>query len=265
MQETFAARARRGESVVGYWVLMDSPLSTERIARLGYDYVALDVQHGFLDHSAVVRAAMAVDAASRGSDSAAAVLVRVAANEPAGIGHALDAGASGVIVPMIDDAEQAAAAVAACRYPPGGIRSYGPMRSGLRIGPEPAVADAATLCLVMIETQRGLANLDEIAATPGLDGLYIGPSDLRLAVGGTSVTDESAADALEAAVMAVREAAHRHGLITGIHTPDGDTAARRRRDGFTLVSIASDLVHLERSAAWHLDRGTSTLTETDLP
>ncbi|MCP2167626.1 HpcH/HpaI aldolase family protein [Goodfellowiella coeruleoviolacea] len=243
----FAARLRRRERVLGYWSVLDAPVATERIARLGYDYVCLDAQHGLLGYAGLLAGLTAIDAGG-----ASVGLVRVEANDPTPIGRALDAGAAGVIVPLVDTAEDAARAVAATRYPPLGRRSYGPMRSGLRIGPAPAEAHAATVVLAMIETPDGLANVERICATPGLDGVYVGPSDLRLAVGGAHVADRSVDAVFEDAVRRVRQAAAAAGIAAGIHTPDGDTAALRLAQGYTFASIASDVVHLETAARTHL-------------
>jgi 4-hydroxy-2-oxoheptanedioate aldolase len=190
---------------------------------------------------------MAIDAGGR-----SAGMVRVAANDLTGIGRALDAGAAGVIVPLVDTAQQAAAAVAATRYPPAGRRSYGPARAGLRIGPRPADANATVLVFAMIETAEGLANVEAICATPGLDGVYVGPSDLCLAVGGAFPGDPAVAGPFETAVETVCEAAKRADIAAGIHTPDGQTAAERLAEGYTFASIASDLNHLEKVAAAEL-------------
>lgn len=243
----FAARIRAREQTVGYWVTLDSPVATERLARLGYDYVCLDGQHGLLDYAGLLAGLTAIDAGG-----ASVGLVRVQANDPAQIGRALDAGATGVIVPLIDTAAQAAEAVAATRYPPTGRRSYGPMRSALRIGPKPADADATTLVFAMIETADGLENVEGICRTPGLDGVYVGPSDLCLAVGGAYPNDPAVADVFGNALVRIRQAAAAAGVAAGIHAPDGETAAKRLADGYTFASIASDLVHLEQVARGHL-------------
>jgi 4-hydroxy-2-oxoheptanedioate aldolase len=252
----FASRLRAGDPLVGYWSVLDAPVATERIARLGYDYVCLDAQHGLLGYSGMLASLTAIDAGG-----GAVGMVRVDANDPASIGRALDAGATGVIVPMIDNAEQAAAAVSASRYPPAGRRSYGPMRSGLRIGPRPTDADAATVVLAMIETPQGLANVDSICATPGLDGVYIGPSDLYLAIGGAFPNDPAVATEFATAVTSVRVAARAHGIAAGIHNPDGATAAKRLAEGFTFASVASDLVHLEQAAVGHLRAARPAVAE----
>ncbi len=163
-------------------------------------------------------------------------------------------------MPLVNNAEEAdAAAVRAVRYPLHGMRSYGPMRSALRIGPVPAEADATVLCLAMIETPEGLENVKEICAVPGIDGVYIGPSDLCLAVGGKFPNDPDVAEEFNAALVAIREAAQAAGVIAAIHTASGEIASQRIAEGFTFVTVASDLTHLEIAAANHLPlRGGSS-------
>ncbi|MGA9872601.1 MAG: aldolase/citrate lyase family protein [Rhodococcus sp. (in: high G+C Gram-positive bacteria)] len=245
--QEFAARVRNRERILGYWSVIDSPVSTEWLAHVGWDYIALDLQHGLIGYSGMLAGLTAIDAAH-----GPAGLVRVEANDATPIGRALDAGASGVIVPLVDTATDAAAAVAAATYPPAGIRSYGPMRSQLRIGPTPADANRDTVVLAMIETPQGLANVEEICAVPGLDGVYVGPSDLRLAVGGSSPSDTSVDDEFEAALARVQRSAAAAGIAAGIHTPSGDAAAARLSEGFTLATVASDLTHLRAASADHL-------------
>jgi len=243
----FITKAKRGDTVFGYWSVLDSPISTERIAMTGYDYVAIDGQHGLLGYSGILSNLMAIDAAY-----GPAGLVRVEANDAAVIGQALDAGARGVIVPLVNSADDARKAVRAARYPGAGLRSYGPMRSGLRVGPTPADSDASVLVLVMIETTEGLANVEEICEADGIDGVYIGPSDLCLAVGGKFPNDPDVSEQFNAALDRVKNAAHSKGLIAAIHTPNGETARQRADQGFTFMTIASDLTHLEQAAREHL-------------
>ncbi|MDD7833704.1 MULTISPECIES: HpcH/HpaI aldolase family protein [Paenarthrobacter] len=244
----FARTIRAREQAVGYWTVLDAPVATERISRLGYDYVALDAQHGLLGYSGVLNGLMAIDAGHR-----AVGMVRVEANDFTAIGKALDAGAVGVIVPLINNAEDAAAAVVAAKYPPMGGRSYGPMRSALRIGPKPSEANSATLVFAMIETPEGLANVKEICATPGLDGIYVGPSDLSIAVGGSFPGDPQVETEFNAALETIAEAAASAGIAAGIHTPAGTVAKQRLQQGYTFTTIASDLTHLEQIAQSHLD------------
>ncbi len=243
----YARRVRARETILGYWVIIDSPVSTERLARLGYDYVCFDAQHGLLDYKGILAGMTAIDA---GGESVG--MVRVGANDPFLIGQALDSGAAGIIVPLVNTAEDAARAVSFAKYPPTGIRSYGPMRSQLRIGPNPADSNEATVVLAMIETPQGLENVEAIAATPGIDGLYIGPSDLRIAVGGATSTDPAVDEAFEDAVSRVLAAAQSAGIAAGFHTPSGEVAAKRLGQGFTLATVSSDLIHLEQAATAHL-------------
>lgn len=244
----FAAKLRGRETVVGYWSALDAPPATERIARLGYDYVCLDGQHGYLGYAGLLGSLMAIDAAG-----VAAGIVRVAANDITPIGRALDAGACGVIVPLIETAADTADAVASVRYPPQGRRSFAPSRAALRVGATPAEANAVNVVIAMIETPTALSEVDAICATPGLDGVYVGPSDLSLAVGGAFPLDPAVTEEFEHAVTTVREAARAAGIAAGIHTPSGEVAARRLAEGFTFVSIASDLAHLEQAARGHLE------------
>ena len=249
--QEFAARLRGRERIVGYWSVIDSPVSTEWLAHVGWDYIALDLQHGLIGYSGMVAGLTAIDASG-----STVGMIRVESNDPTPIGRALDAGAAGVIVPLVNTAEEAARAVAAATYPPAGVRSYGPMRSQLRIGPNPADANRDTVVVVMIETPQGLANVEEICAVPGLDGVYVGPSDLRLAVGGAHPNDPSVDDEFEAALVRVREAAAAAGIAAGIHTPDGAVAARRLAEGYTFATVASDLTHLKAASAAHLKAAT---------
>ncbi|KXF54292.1 aldolase [Rhodococcus sp. SC4] len=249
--QEFAARLRGRERIVGYWSVIDSPVSTEWLAHVGWDYIALDLQHGLIGYSGMVAGLTAIDASG-----STVGMIRVESNDPTPIGRALDAGAAGVIVPLVNTAEEAARAVAAATYPPAGVRSYGPMRSQLRIGPNPADANHDTVVVVMIETPQGLANVEEICAVPGLDGVYVGPSDLRLAVGGAHPNDPSVDDEFEAALVRVREAAAAAGIAAGIHTPDGAVAARRLAEGYTFATVASDLTHLKAASAAHLKAAT---------
>ncbi|MCX5441880.1 MULTISPECIES: HpcH/HpaI aldolase/citrate lyase family protein [unclassified Streptomyces] len=245
----FTAALRNREQLIGYWSLLDSPVAAERLARVGYDYLAFDAQHGLFGYQGMLNNLLATDT----KGSTAVGMVRVEANDLTYIGRALDAGATAVIVPLIDNARDAADAVSAVRYPPLGRRSYGPMRAQLRIGPNPADTHEQTAVLAMIETADGLADVEAICATPGLDGIYVGPSDLRLAIGGASSTDPSVRDEFEQALTRVRKAAEAAGIAAGIHNADGASAARRLAEGFTFATVAADVVHLQQIATSHLD------------
>jgi 4-hydroxy-2-oxoheptanedioate aldolase len=140
--------------------------------------------------------------------------------------------------------------VEACRYPPVGTRSYGPSRAELVLGSSvPEELAAAALCFVMIETREGLDQVEEIAATPGLDGLYIGPSDLSLALG---ITPRVGGPELEQAIARVLEAAHAHGLIAGMHCGSGEAARARAEQGFDMVTVVVDAALFAASIAREL-------------
>lgn len=243
----FKARLRARQRLLGTWVVCDNPVGTERIAGLGFDYLCVDGQHGLMDYAGWLTAITAIDA---WGDTAG--IVRVPVGDPAWIGRALDTGARGVVVPLVNSAREAADAVAACRYPPDGIRSYGPMRAGLRVGQTPAEANERVACIVMIETTEALANVQEICAVAGLDGVLVGPADLTIALGGRSFGDPSVADKLEAAMSTVADAARQAGIAGGAHCPDGATAAKRLAAGFTFAMVSCDLLLLEEAAAAQL-------------
>jgi 4-hydroxy-2-oxoheptanedioate aldolase len=242
----FAQRLRERETIVGYWVVSDNPPATERIALAGYDYVCLDVQHGLLDYTGVLRGVMAAELGG------AAAVVRVPANDPVWIGRALDMGARAVIVPLVETAEQARLAARACRYPPHGERSFGPSRAGLRIGPAPRDAEAQVACIAMIETRTGLDNATDICATEGIDAVYIGPADLSISLSGSRPQDGWATPEFPQALAAIRAAADAAAIAAGLHAFDGAGAAQALSDGFGFVSIDSDLAHLSAAAAEHL-------------
>jgi 4-hydroxy-2-oxoheptanedioate aldolase len=244
---TFAARLRARQRLLGYWVMCDNPLGIERVAGVGYDYVCADGQHGMVDQAGWRSALIAIDA--RGMSAG---LVRVPSGDPALIAAALDLGARGVIVPLVNSAEEAAAIVSACRYPPVGERSYGPMRSGLRIGPGRAETDEAIACVAMIETLDALRELTAICATPGLDGVYVGPADLTISLGGQFPGDPAVADEFAQALATVANAAEAAGIACGIQCNDGETAAARLAEGFTFATVCCDLIQLEEAAAAQL-------------
>jgi 4-hydroxy-2-oxoheptanedioate aldolase len=153
-----------------------------------------------------------------------------------------------VIVPLFNSAEDAARAVSACRYPPRGIRSFGPVRAAGVIGSrDPEELGGEVLCLVMVETREALERVDEIAATPGLDGIYVGPSDLALSLGLPPTLEVKEGEHVEA-VRRIREACHEHEIAAGIHAPSGEWAKRHAEAGFDLITVATDAPLLRGAA-----------------
>lgn len=230
------------EAAVCAWLSISSSYSAEIIAHSGYDAVVVDLQHGMLGIDAAIPMIQAI------STSHAIPMARVSKNDPALIMSLLDAGVYGVICPMISSAQDAAAFVAACRYPPLGNRSFGPAR-GLLYGGMDYFQHANTeiLTFAMIESVEGLDKVQEIAAVPGLDGLYIGPNDLALALGKLPGCEHDDADVMNA-IATIRYAAHSNGLVAGIFCASGDLAARRIAEGFALVTPGND-ASLLRAAA----------------
>ncbi len=233
-------RLGSGAPAIGLWASIPSPLTAEAAALAGADYVVADQQHGALEPTTLMAMLQAI--AGAGS----APLVRVARNEPFAIGQALDLGAQGVIVPMVEGGEEAAQAVAACRYAPEGIRSFGALRAG---------AGERPLCLVMIETRAGLERAAEIAAVPGLDGIYIGPSDLALSLG-LQPTIRLEHPAVLEALAVVHAACADAGIVAGVHCLAAeDVPAQAER--FGMVTAGGDTLHLQGalSAAMRVARG----------
>jgi 4-hydroxy-2-oxoheptanedioate aldolase len=166
---------------------------------------------------------------------------------------ALDAGAQGVIVPMVNSKEEAERAAGACRYPPQGYRSWGPTRAAMQVsGFGPESANRAVVCMVMIETVEGLAAVDEILAVPGVDGVYVGPNDLAVTHGMTP--DATASDPEHRRLIEkILQACVRRGLIAGIHCSGPDTAIRWREAGFRMLNVDNDSVFMRTGAATVLE------------
>ena len=243
MRENKALSAwRANRQTVGAWLSLANAHTAETLASLGFDWLCIDLQHGLLDFQDLTRMLPAI------STTDATPLVRVPWNEPYEIMKALDAGAYGVIVPMINNRLEAEQAVAACRYPPEGIRSFGPIRAALYGGADYATeANTQIACIAMIETAEGLGNLQEIVATPGLDGIYIGPSDLALALDLTPRGDNDH-PRHAAAVQRILDACQAQGLAAGIHTSSVKFAGRYLEQGFHFVTLGSDYRFMLRAA-----------------
>ena len=232
-----------GRAAFGLWSVVPGTIGAEILAAAGADYVCVDQQHGVIDYVSMAPMFQAI----RGGG--AAPITRVLSNDPFLIMKALDAGSWGVIVPLVNTAGDAASAVSACRYPPLGVRSYGPVLAAGVVGSrDPEELGGKVICLVMVETREALEKVDEIAATPGLDGIYIGPSDLALSLGLTPTLEIMEGEHAEA-VRRIREACHEHGIAAGIHAPSGEWARRHAEAGFDLITVATDAPLLRAAAA----------------
>ena len=174
---------------------------------------------------------------------------------------ALDAGAYGVIVPMVNSRAEAEQAVAACRYPPLGNRSFGPIRGALYGGRGYAQeANSQLACLAMIETEEGIANLEEIVSTPGLDGVYIGPADLALAMGLPVSGDQPQEEHLQM-VIRIRDACRAAGIAVGIHTSSLEYTQKYLALGLNYVTLGSESGHMMKNAAKELSQARGTQQE----
>lgn len=229
----------------GAWCSAGSSITAEALAELGFDYVGVDMQHGTIGYQAAVGMIQAI------SGRGCVPIVRVPANDSAVIGQMLDAGGAGVVVPMVNSPEEAEQAVAACRYPPAGTRSYGPIRAAITFGSrDPKVLDQA-VCAVMVETAGGLEKLHDIAAVPGVDVVYVGPSDLALALG-LPPAYEHDDPAHRGAIDAILQACKEYGVIPGIHCDGGAMASRRIMQGFRMVTFVNDVALVRGAGAREL-------------
>ena len=227
-----------GKPVINAWCNMPGAFTAEAVASQGWDAVTIDTQHGLIGYAEMMAMLQAI------GNTEAVPIVRVAWNVPGEIMKALDAGAYGIICPMINDRAEAEAFVGACRYPPDGYRSFGPARASLYGGVDYAEhANAEMLAFAMIETGRGLANVEEIAATPGLSGIYIGPADLSLALGGLPTQDSDDPMRLEA-FDRILAACRKAGIRAGVHTNSAAYSQTMLARGFDLVTVGSDMRYL---------------------
>ena len=237
----------RKTPIFGGWVTGPTALGPEEFARAGYDYVGFDAQHGYLDDADIAGMLRRVEHVP------VATVVRLPNADAAPIGRVLDAGADAVVIAMIESADQAAAAVAATRYPPRGLRSFGPLRASL--GHDPADHEARVGVFAMIETAAALSGIHEICAVDGLTGIYVGPADLAISLGAGVVGATRHPEVLDA-IVRIHRAASDAGLVTGIHAGDGKAGHAMAELGFGMITLAAESQALRRGAAEHLREAT---------
>lgn len=243
LQQALSRRA----PIFGGWVTGPTALGPEEFACAGYDYVGFDAQHGYLDDADIASILRRTEQLPVGT------VVRLPNADAAPIGRVLDAGADAVVIAMIESADQAAAAVAATRYPPRGVRSFGPLRASL--GHDPAAHESRVCVFAMIETAAALAGIHEICAVDGLAGIYVGPADLAISLGAGVVGATRHPDVLDA-IVRIHRAATDAGLVTGIHAGDGKTGHAMAQLGFGMITLAAESQALRRGAAEHLREAT---------
>jgi 4-hydroxy-2-oxoheptanedioate aldolase len=232
---------RRGESAYGAWLTIPSSLTAEAIAHQGYDYVCIDMQHGAIEYGDAFPMLQAI------STTDATPVVRVPWNEPGIIMKVLDAGAMGIIIPMVNSAGEARAAVSACRYFPEGARSYGPVRTTFYSGADYFQhANAEVACIPMIETKQAVERLDDILAVPGIDAVYVGPADLSITLGQPPAAGNRGA--FEEARLRIAAACRERGITPGIHA-NPSLARKHVEAGYRMVTISLDLTLMVAGAA----------------
>jgi 4-hydroxy-2-oxoheptanedioate aldolase len=223
---------RAGKPAVGIWMAIPSVTSAEALATVGWDWLTLDVEHA--PYNLETQQAMFLAIASQGC----VPLARIAANDSTIIKQTLDAGAMGVVVPMVCSAEEAKRAVEACKYPPEGIRSAGGGRWRYAYGADwQARANEETLCIVMIEHKTAVDRAEEILAVPGVDACFIGPNDLSWSMGLYGKRD----DAHAAALMRVRDAGRATGTPVGLHCGSPEEVVQRIEQGFQFLACQNEM------------------------
>ncbi|HEY7245373.1 MAG TPA: aldolase/citrate lyase family protein [Xanthobacteraceae bacterium] len=244
---SLAQRLRAGETVHSGWCGLPSPIVAELVGREGFPAVTLDAQHGLWDIASMVTAIAQVRLGG------AAPIVRVPVGEFATASRALDFGAEAIIAPMINTPADARTYVSFAKFPPLGERSWGPHRATtLANMPDQKVylreANALTLTFAMIETQTALDNVDAIAATPGIDALFLGPADLSIALSKGGNVDPMAAD-VDRKLDQILAAAAKAGKIMGAYCHTAERALALAKRGIGFLAVGSDMAFLRAGAA----------------
>ncbi|WP_420594118.1 HpcH/HpaI aldolase family protein [Deinococcus sp.] len=235
-------RLNAGEILYNGWLHLPGGVSAEVMGRAGYDTLTIDLQHGLIGDGGLIATLQAI------GTTAAAPFVRVPGLHAPDIMRPLDAGAAGIICPMIDTPQQTRELVAACQYAPSGKRSFGPTRAKLLYGDAyPGSSQTPPLIFAMIETRTALDNLDAILDTPNLSGVYVGPGDLSLSLSGRATLDFRTGAAAQAVADIARRTVER-GLIPGIFSQGGELARHAVSLGYRFVTAGSDLALLSGAA-----------------
>ena len=234
---------KKGKPIINSWLAVPSSFSAEVMANQGWDSLTIDMQHGLIDYANAVNMLQAI------STTETTPMARVNWNEPGQIMKILDAGCYGIICPMVSNKKEAENFVKACQYPPKGYRSFGPIRASIYGGGDYAKhADQEILKLAMIETKESLEKLDEILDTPNLDGIYIGPADLSLAVGEEPGFDKPESTKAYKEILRILDAAKKRNLLAGLHNGTAEYAQKMIDKGFNLVTVGSDSRYITAGA-----------------
>ncbi len=223
-----------GKTTINAWLGLPCTMSAEVVAHAGFESVTIDMQHGCVPFESVVPMFQAI------CTTDAVPMIRVPWNEPGIIMRVLDAGAYGVICPMINTVEEARALVSACRYPPMGARSSGPFRASVYAGADYVRhANDEILVFAMIETETAIANLPEILKVEGLDGVYVGPGDLSLSMGEQPSLSPTAQKVIDG-IKKIADQTNEAGLIPGVHCDSPETILTRYEQGFRYATLLND-------------------------
>ena len=240
---------KEGKPIINGWLQIPSAFSAEVMSNIGWDSCTIDMQHGVIDYPNALNMLQSI------STTDTTPLARVNWNEPGQIMKILDAGCYGVICPMVSNRKEAENFVQACLYPPKGYRSFGPIRGLLYGGSDYAKhADEEILKLAMIETKEALEKLDEILDTPNLDGIYIGPADLSLAVGEEPGFDRDEKSKAYNEILRILDAAKKRNLLAGLHNGTAEYALKMIKKGFNLVTVGSDSRYIAAGAKSDLEK-----------
>jgi 4-hydroxy-2-oxoheptanedioate aldolase len=230
------AKLASGANAINGWIAVPNSYQAEVYASCGFDSVTIDMQHGAPDINDIVPLLQAIQL-----NKDVTAMVRVPWNEPSAIMRVLDAGAFGIICPMINTKAEAEALVSAGRYPPKGGRSNGPFRASQIAGADyQKHANDEILIFAMIETREAMKNLDAILKVDGLDGVYVGPSDLSLSYGKPAVLDVADSEVLEA-MQTIAKKTKAAGKYAGVHTDGPKTAHKRFADGYQFTTLLNDI------------------------
>ena len=240
---------QEGKPVINGWLQIPHSYPAEVMAKQGYDSLTIDMQHGVVDYPNALQMLQAI------STTDVVPMARVNWNEPGQIMKILDAGAYGIICPMVSNKKEAESFVQACLYPPKGYRSYGPIRGLLYGGADYGKhANDEILKFAMIETKEALSNLDEIMSTKGLDGIYIGPADLSLAIGEDPSFDIPESSPVFKVMLTILEHAKKNKIIPAIHNMSPEYAEKMINLGFKLVTIGADQRYMAAGAKAAIDK-----------
>lgn len=225
----------QGRTVLNGWLMVPSTVTAEMMSRMGWDSITIDMQHGLIDYSDALPMLQAL------SVTDTTPMVRVPSLEAGIIGKMLDAGAYGIICPMVNTREQCEFFVRSCRYAPHGHRSMGPVRATMYAGPDYGLkANDEMVAMAMIETVEAVENIDEILSVPGLDAIFVGPSDLSVSFGQKPGFDPRYPEVFEA-IVKVAEAAKRHNVVAGIHTGTVAYTQEMEKLGYRFFAYLSEL------------------------